>query len=98
VTLKERGLICEGGRAEVIGRPMQYVTTSAFLEYFGLDSLGSLPAADELRRIPAQRPEALLTLEPAAPGAPDAAVPSETAPAEASPAAAPEAPTAPEAA
>ena len=68
-TLKERGLIEEAGRAEVIGRPMQYATTAAFLEYFGLGSLDDLPAADELRRIPVIRPEALLTAdgEPAAP-------------------------------
>ncbi|HRI15576.1 MAG TPA: SMC-Scp complex subunit ScpB [Verrucomicrobiota bacterium] len=62
-TLKERGLIAEAGRAEVIGRPMQYVTTTAFLEYFGLASLEALPAADELRRIPVERPEALVTAE-----------------------------------
>lgn len=62
-TLKERGLIEEAGRAEVIGRPMQYATTRAFLEYFGLGSLEDLPAADELRRIPVQRPEALVTAE-----------------------------------
>lgn len=63
VTLKERGLICEAGRAEVIGRPMQYATTPAFLEYFGLRGLEDLPAADELRRIPVQRPEQLVTAE-----------------------------------
>ena len=63
-TLKERGLIEEAGRAEVIGRPMQYATTTAFLEYFGLASLDGLPAADELRRIPVLRPEMLLTVEP----------------------------------
>ncbi|MBX3732361.1 MAG: SMC-Scp complex subunit ScpB [Verrucomicrobiae bacterium] len=62
-TLKERGLIEEAGRAEVVGRPMQYATTRAFLEYFGLASLEELPAADELRRIPVQRPEALVTAE-----------------------------------
>lgn len=63
LTLKERGLICEAGRAEVIGRPMQYATTPAFLEYFGLKGLEDLPAADELRRIPVQRPEQLVTAE-----------------------------------
>lgn len=63
-TLKERGLIHEAGRAEVIGRPMQYATTDAFLEYFGLRALEDLPAADELRRVPVQRPEALETAEP----------------------------------
>lgn len=63
-TLKERGLIEEAGRAEVIGRPMQYATTTAFLEYFGLASLDGMPAADELRRIPVVRPESLLTVDP----------------------------------
>jgi segregation and condensation protein B len=67
-TLKERGLIAEVGRAEVVGRPMQFGTTPAFLEYFGLPSLDGLPAADELRRIPVERPEALTTAE-AAPAA-----------------------------
>lgn len=63
-TLKERGLVEEMGRAEVIGRPMQFGTTVAFLEYFGLGRLEDLPAADELRRIPVVRPEALATVEP----------------------------------
>ncbi len=58
-TLKERGLIDEAGRADVVGRPMQYGTTPAFLEYFGLASLDGLPAADELRRIAVTRPETL---------------------------------------
>jgi len=65
-TLRERGLIEEAGRAEVVGRPMQYTTTREFLEYFGLPSLEELPAADELRRIPVQRPEALVTADAAA--------------------------------
>jgi len=63
-TLQERGLIEQVGRAEVVGRPMTYGTTSLFLEYFGLRSLEDLPAADELRRIPVQKPESLLTVEP----------------------------------
>lgn len=62
-TLVERGLIENAGRAEVIGRPMTYATTNLFLEYFGLRSLDELPAADELRRIPVQKPESLLTVE-----------------------------------
>ena len=45
-TLVERGLIEQLGRAEVVGRPMTYGTTSLFLEYFGLRSLDDLPAAD----------------------------------------------------
>jgi segregation and condensation protein B len=63
-TLQERGLIEQVGRAEVVGRPMTYATTSLFLEYFGLRRLEDLPAADELRRIPVQKPESLLTVEP----------------------------------
>lgn len=63
-TLLERGLVEQIGRAEIVGRPMNYGTTSLFLEYFGLRSLNELPAADELRRIPVQRPEGLLTAEP----------------------------------
>src|SRR5438552_14687574 len=63
-TLLERGLVAQVGRAEVAGRPMTYGTTPLFLEYFGLRSLEDLPAADELRRIPVQKPESLLTVEP----------------------------------
>jgi segregation and condensation protein B len=63
-TLLERGLVEQSGRAEVIGRPALYTTTTAFLEYLGLKSLEDLPAADELRRIPIEKPEALLTSDP----------------------------------
>jgi segregation and condensation protein B len=63
-TLLDRELVEQVGRAEVVGRPMTYGTTVAFLEYFGLRSLEELPAADELRRIPVTRPEALLTADP----------------------------------
>ncbi|HTI73055.1 MAG TPA: SMC-Scp complex subunit ScpB [Candidatus Limnocylindria bacterium] len=74
-TLKERGLIVEAGRAEVVGRPMQYATAGSFLEYFGLGALDDLPAADELRRIPVQKPESLLTVETTLATAPTAVVP-----------------------
>ncbi len=60
-TLVERGLVEQVGRAEVAGRPLTYGTTAFFLEHFGLRSLEELPAADELRRIPVQKPETLLT-------------------------------------
>jgi segregation and condensation protein B len=63
-TLLERGLVEQVGRAEVVGRPMTYGTTALFLEYFGLRSLDDLPAAEELRRIPVQKPEGLPTAEP----------------------------------
>jgi segregation and condensation protein B len=71
-TLRERNLIAEAGRAEVIGRPMQYATTQAFLEYFGLANLDDLPAADELRLVPVQRPQSLLTVDPSLSTTPEA--------------------------
>ena len=63
-TLLERGIVEGVGRAEVVGRPHTYGTTHAFLEYFGLKNLEDLPAADELRRIPISKPDALLTVDP----------------------------------
>lgn len=63
-TLLERGLVEQVGRAEVVGRPMNYGTTALFLEYFGLRGLEGLPAADELRKIVLERPPALVTLDP----------------------------------
>lgn len=63
-TLLERGLVEQLGRAEVVGRPMTYGTTALFMEYFGLRSLEELPAADELRRIPIEKPETLATADP----------------------------------
>jgi segregation and condensation protein B len=62
-TLLERGIVEQTGRAEVVGRPALYGTTALFLEYFGLRSLDELPAADELRRIPVEKPP-LATAEP----------------------------------
>ena len=63
-TLLERGLVEQVGRAEVVGRPMNYGTTAQFLEYFGLRSLEDLPAAEELRRIVVQKPEGPVTADP----------------------------------
>lgn len=63
-TLLERGLVEQSGKAEVVGRPSLYSTTPTFLEYFGLRSLEEMPAADELRRIPVQKPESLATADP----------------------------------
>ena len=63
-TLLERGLVQQVGRAEVVGRPMNYGTTALFLEYFGLGSLDDMPAADELRRMVVHKPESLVTADP----------------------------------
>ena len=62
-TLIERGLVEHLGRAELVGRPMTYGTSTLFLDYFGLRSLEDLPAADELRRIEVKKPEGLLTAD-----------------------------------
>ncbi|MFS0722698.1 SMC-Scp complex subunit ScpB [Paenibacillus sp. 1P07SE] len=42
-TLVGKDLIEEVGRAEAVGRPILYGTTRAFLDYFGLPDLESLP-------------------------------------------------------
>jgi segregation and condensation protein B len=63
-TLVERGLAEKVGQAELPGRPALYGTTAVFLEYFGLGTLDDLPAADDLRRIPVQKPETLVTANP----------------------------------
>ncbi len=41
--LAYKNLICEIGRSESAGRPILYGTTSLFLDYFGLKSIGDLP-------------------------------------------------------
>lgn len=46
--LMERDLVYVVGRAELPGRPLQYGTTDAFLEFCGLKSLEELPASDVL--------------------------------------------------
>lgn len=50
--LMSKGLVKMVGRADIIGRPMQYGTTKRFLEVFGLDSLQDLPTIEELKRPP----------------------------------------------
>jgi len=48
--LLERELIYIVGRADLPGRPIQYGTTEAFLEFVGVRSLDELPATDVLSR------------------------------------------------
>ncbi len=43
-TLLNRGLIEEVGRLETAGRPIQYATTFAFLQHFGLRGLDDMPS------------------------------------------------------
>jgi len=47
-TLLERRLVRVIGRKDVVGRPLLYGTTPAFLETFGLKDLASLPRLEEL--------------------------------------------------
>lgn len=46
--LVNKHLICEAGRLNVPGRPIQYATTPDFLRTFGLNSLEDLPEIDKV--------------------------------------------------
>jgi segregation and condensation protein B len=48
-TLLERGLVSISGRAQAPGRPLLFVSTPEFLNYFGLRSLRDLPHQSELQ-------------------------------------------------
>ena len=65
-SLLERQLITAAGRKPVVGRPMMYATTQAFLLHFGLKSLHDLPQLADFGegRLEA---EALAALEPPLP-------------------------------
>ena len=65
-SLMERQLITPAGRKPVVGRPMTYATTQAFLLHFGLKSLQDLPHLADFGegRLEA---EALAALEPPLP-------------------------------
>jgi segregation and condensation protein B len=45
-SLIQHGLVAEIGRAQTVGRPALFATTSEFLQQFGLTSLGQLPHTD----------------------------------------------------
>jgi segregation and condensation protein B len=47
--LLELGLVRMRGRRRTPGRPITYGTTDAFLEHYGLASIGDLPGATEMR-------------------------------------------------
>jgi segregation and condensation protein B len=50
-TLLEKKLIAIKGRAESIGRPLLYATTSEFLKFFALNKLSDLPKPREIEEI-----------------------------------------------
>lgn len=45
--LVAKGLIKEVGRSDAAGRPILYQTTSEFLDYFGLATIGDLPKMED---------------------------------------------------
>ncbi|WP_332714265.1 SMC-Scp complex subunit ScpB [Pelagibacterium mangrovi] len=47
--LMEAGWVRMRGRRRTPGRPVTYGTTEAFLDHFGLESLGDLPGLEELK-------------------------------------------------
>lgn len=47
--LLETGWVRMRGRRRTPGRPVTYGTTEAFLDHFGLESLGDLPGLDDLK-------------------------------------------------
>lgn len=50
-TLLEKNLVTISGRAETIGRPLLYSTTTEFLKYFGLNKISDLPKPREIEEI-----------------------------------------------
>ena len=80
-TLLDRKLIAEGGRKNVVGKPILYKTTKEFLLQFGLNNLNELPTLKEF--------EELGRMEIVEPDQPEASPAPETAP-EPAPEAAPE--------
>ena len=49
--LLEAGWIAPKGRRRTPGRPVTWVTTTAFMEHFGLESLDDLPGVEELESV-----------------------------------------------
>lgn len=48
-TLVEAGWVKPGRRRETPGRPLTWITTTAFLDHFGLESMMDLPGLDDLK-------------------------------------------------
>lgn len=58
--LLSKGLVQEAGRADAVGRPILYNTTTEFLQYFGLNTLEELPPLQIPEEGESQPPEQLL--------------------------------------
>lgn len=50
-TLLEKNLVEVAGRKNVVGKPLMYRTTQAFLEHFGLEEVSELPRPREIDEI-----------------------------------------------
>lgn len=50
-TLLEKNLVTVTGRANTVGKPLQYGTTEEFLKFFGLGSLDGLPQMSEIEEM-----------------------------------------------
>jgi segregation and condensation protein B len=63
-TLMEKNLIRITGRADTVGKPLQYGTTDEFLKFFGLARLEDLPKMSEIEEmIQAEEPRRQTELE-----------------------------------
>lgn len=49
--LLEKNMITITGRAETVGKPLQYGTTDEFLKFFGLANIGDLPSMNEIEEM-----------------------------------------------
>ncbi len=49
--LLEKSMLKIAGRAETVGKPLQYGTTDEFLKFFGLNSLTDLPKMSEIEEL-----------------------------------------------
>lgn len=56
-TLLDQNFIRISGRRDEIGRPMEYRTTSKFLDYFGLNTLNDLPAEEDINDLLEDAPD-----------------------------------------
>lgn len=56
-TLLDQNFIRIAGRRDEIGRPIEYRTTSKFLDYFGLNTLNDLPAEEDINDLLEEVPD-----------------------------------------
>jgi len=49
--LLEKNMITVKGRAETVGKPLQYGTTDEFLKFFGLNAIEDLPRMSEIQEL-----------------------------------------------